>query len=75
MEAVYWGRVECVRELVAVEGVQLETRDHKGMSLEEVARERGRLAVWNVLREEKMIREEKQKRQEEQRSRSRTEEI
>ena len=38
MSAVWWGSVEVVRELVRVEGVDLETRDDQGSSLEEVAR-------------------------------------
>ena len=38
MWAVSDGSVECVRELVMVEGVDLETRDDDGMSLEQVAR-------------------------------------
>ena len=39
MRAVWWGSVEVVRELVRVEGVDLETRDDGGRSLEQVARE------------------------------------
>ena len=38
MWAVSDGSVECVRELVMVEGVDLETRDDDGTSLEQVAR-------------------------------------
>ena len=38
MRAMRCGRVEVVRELVRVEGVDLETRDDEGSSLEEVAR-------------------------------------
>ena len=38
MIAVCDGSVECVRELVRVEGVDLETMDPKGRSLEEMAR-------------------------------------
>ena len=38
MRAVMCGSVEVVRELVRVEGVDLETRDDRGRSLEEVAR-------------------------------------
>ena len=41
MSAVWWGSVEVVRELVRVEGVDLETRDGEGRSLEQVARQRG----------------------------------
>ena len=37
MAAVVCGNVEVVRELVRVEGVDLETRDDEGKSLEEVA--------------------------------------
>ena len=37
MRAVYWGSVDVVRELVRVEGVDLETRTDMGRSLEEVA--------------------------------------
>ena len=44
--------MECVRELVAVEGVDLDTRDSMGVRLEEVARRRG-LDVWQVVREER----------------------
>ena len=36
--AVYSGSVEVVRELVMVKGVDLETRDDEGRSLEEMAR-------------------------------------
>ena len=38
MCAVITGRTECVRELVRIEEVDLETRDDDGNSLEEVAR-------------------------------------
>ena len=38
MRAVMVGKMECVRELVSVEGVDLETRDDEGRSLEEMAR-------------------------------------
>ena len=38
MEAVRGGRVDCVRELVRVEGVDLNTRDERGRRLEEGAR-------------------------------------
>ena len=38
MVAVREGSLECVRELVRVEGVDLETRDGEGRSLDEVAR-------------------------------------
>ena len=37
MMAVCCGSVEVVRELVRVEGVDLETRDDEGESLEQVA--------------------------------------
>ena len=37
MRAMWLGSVECVRELVRLKGVDLETRDDEGMSLEEVA--------------------------------------
>ena len=36
--AVFGGSIECVRELVRVEGVDLETTDAEGRSLEEAAR-------------------------------------
>jgi len=38
MWAVHLGSLSCVRELVGVEGVDLDTRDGQGRSLEEVAR-------------------------------------
>ena len=38
MWAVLRGSLSCVRELVGVEGVDLDTRDGQGRSLEEVAR-------------------------------------
>jgi len=38
MEAVWWGRVSCVRYLVMVQGVSLETCDADGRSLEEASR-------------------------------------
>lgn len=38
MEAVWWGRVSCVRYLVMVQGVSLETWDAEGRSLEEASR-------------------------------------
>ena len=41
MVAVWFGSVEVVRELVRVEGVDLETRDGRGWSLEQVATQRG----------------------------------
>ena len=58
MNAVWWNRVECVRELVAVEGVDLETRDSQGRGLEEVARVKGSLEAWLVVSEELGRREE-----------------
>ena len=58
MNAVWWNRVECVRELVAVEGVDLETRDSRGRGLEEMARIEGCLEAWQVVREELRRREE-----------------
>ena len=38
MVAVFKGSVGCVRELVRIEGMDLETRDDEGRSLEEMAR-------------------------------------
>ena len=50
--AVMWDNVECVRELVAVEGVHLETTDPQGWSLEKLARIQRSLEAWQVVREE-----------------------
>ena len=61
MVAVYHGNVECVRELVAVKGVDLDTRDNKGRSLEFRARGQGHLAVWEVVRDEQRRMEEQEK--------------
>ena len=72
MEAVWNNRVKCVRELVAVEGVDLETRDSQGRSLEEVAREEGSQEAWQVVREE-LGRREEQKREERKREERRRE--
>ena len=58
MVAVQWNRVECVRELVAVEEVDLEARDLDGYGLEEWARVEGSLEAWQVVREELGRREE-----------------
>ena len=59
MLAVGMNRVQCVRELVVVEGVDLETRDLKGVGLEETARIRGYgLEAWQVVRQEIGRREE-----------------
>ena len=63
MEALAENRVECVRELVAVEGVDLETRDSRGVGLEENARDNGSLEAWQVVREE-LGRREEQRREE-----------
>ena len=52
MWAVGMNKVECVRELVAVEGMDLETYDSRGRGLEEVARDEGSLEAWQVVREE-----------------------
>ena len=38
MEAVYWGNLDCVRELARVEGVDWETKNSDGDSLLEMAR-------------------------------------
>ena len=50
--AVGRNKVECVRELVAVEAVDLETRDLRGRNLEEMAKITGGLEAWQVVREE-----------------------
>ena len=53
MLAVIRNNVEWVRELVAGEGVHLETRDSRGRSPEEVARDGGYgLEAWQVVKEE-----------------------
>ena len=52
MLAVARNRVGCVRELVAVEGVDLEPTDSQGVGLEEKARSWGfGLEAWQVVRE------------------------
>ena len=61
MLAVKKNNVELVRELVAVKGVRLETRDRRGGSLEEKARRWGSLEAWQVVREERGRREERRK--------------
>ena len=38
MNAIRYGSLSCVRELLRVEGVDLDTRDRQGRSLEEEAR-------------------------------------
>ena len=38
MVAVFKGSLGCVRQLVRIEGMDLETRDDEGRSLKEVAR-------------------------------------
>jgi hypothetical protein len=63
MTAVAWNRVECVRELVAVEEVDLETRHSLGRSLEEVAMANGGLEAWQVVREELGRRQERRRRE------------
>ena len=57
MLAVRMNRVKCVREMMAVEGVDLETRDPWGRGLEEAARCHGGPEAWQVVREGKRRRE------------------
>ena len=58
MYAGWRNSVGCVRELVVVEGVDLKTRDSQGRGLEEVARSKGSMEAWQVVREELKRREE-----------------
>ena len=51
MLAVSKGSLACARELVGVEGVDLDTRDGQGRSLEEVARARGSAEVERLIRD------------------------
>ena len=67
MMAVEKNRLECVKMLVAVEVVDLETRHSQGYGLEEMARIRGNQEVWQVVREEKRrreVREQERKKEE-----------
>ena len=50
MLAVGCGMVDCVRELVAEKGVDLETKDNIGKSLEDMARESRHMEAWEVVR-------------------------
>ena len=50
-----------MRELVAEEGVDLETRDSQGRGLEELARDEGSQEAWQVVREELGRREERRR--------------
>ena len=45
MEAVYRGKLACVKEMVELPGVDLETRDWEGDSLVEVARNREKRGI------------------------------
>ena len=52
MLAVGMKRVECVRKLVALEKVDLETRDSRGRGLEKLARIQRSQKAWQLVREE-----------------------
>merc|ERR1719319_1231302 len=49
MLAVFCGSLSCVKELVGMEGVDLDTRDGTGRSLEEAARNDQRQDILDVL--------------------------
>ena len=51
MRAVYAGHLSCVIELVRVEGVDLDTRDGQGRSLEEVARAGSNTEIERLIHE------------------------
>ena len=52
MVALFNGNLGCVKELLKLDEVDLETTDNLGLGLEELARVGEHLDIWEVVREE-----------------------